>query len=736
MKRALLAACAAAFFASPALAGNITWHGGNVQVTSTTHAIFWLPPGQHFEPTTGNAATDAANDTRYENFMIRYLQNVGGSDLYNTTTQYTGANGQITNVSTFAGSTVDTNAYPHAGTTVDPLGNDDLQNEVDAVRAAQGWPAGDQNGYFIFTANGIQSCFNSSNCSYNAYCAYHYWFDGTDGAISWANMPEARSLGGCGSANVTGDNDADADIELDVLSHEHLEMVTDPQGDGWYDTNYSGENGDKCVRTYGIRNSIGANIYMNNFAFQLQREWSNAISGCAMSYETSAPFINQPTLQLSASLAPATFPGNPGDALVYTLTVTNPSNAEAATNLVLNTTLPAGLTRTGGASLSINVGNLAVHDSATYAINVTPGSWLLDGSVETVSTVAGYQDILGNVRPDIAASDSSTVVNAQPTLNLPGPQTQDYHDALTFGISATDVNAGDTITLTASGLPAGLTFTDNGNRTGTVSGTLTATPGVYTATFTANDHHHTTLVNGTVTITVTTEETTLTYTGPTVILQGGSGLTLQARLLEDGTVAPNPFGQTIHFTIGSDSCNGTTDATGLAQCSVIPTGPLGNETITSTFAGDTYYKPSSDSDTVIVFSFPSRGAFAVGDRTLAEAGPSATVTWWSDSWWALNSLTGGTAPLSFKGFAGVVTTLPTTSPANVCGTTFKTGPGNSPPPTEGVPSYMGVLVATSATKSGSTVNGTWSGIVVVKTDPGYSPSPGHPGTGTIVGVFC
>jgi hypothetical protein len=40
------------------------------------------------------------------------------------------------------------------------------------------------------------------------------------------------------------------------------------------------------------------------------------------------------------------------------------------------------------------------------------------------------------------------------------------------------------------------------------------------------------------------------------------------------------------------------------------------------------------------------------------------------------------------------------------------------------------------TKSGSTINGTWAKIVVVKTDPGYQPNPGHPGTGTIVATFC
>jgi hypothetical protein len=49
---------------------------------------------------------------------------------------------------------------------------------------------------------------------------------------------------------------------------------------------------------------------------------------------------------------------------------------------------------------------------------------------------------------------------------------------------------------------------------------------------------------------------------------------------------------------------------------------------------------------------------------------------------------------------------------------------------------MGVLVASSVTKTGSEIHGTWAKIVVVRTDTGYGPSPGHPGTGTIVASFC
>jgi hypothetical protein len=245
--------------------------------------------------------------------------------------------------------------------------------------------------------------------------------------------------------------------------------------------------------------------------------------------------------------------------------------------------------------------------------------------------------------------------------------------------------------------------------------------------------------NASAAFTIERAPTILTYTGPTVILQGASGVTLRAVLLEDAPnqPAPAPSGQTVTLGVGGQTCTGTVSSTGLVSCSLVFTGPLGEEPITAVFAGDQYYLPSSDTGkTATVFAFPSKGAFMLGDTNVATATSSIRVTWWSHGWWLQNNLSGGIAPASFKGFADHVSTLPTNSPVTVCGTRFKTSPGSSPRPPSGVPSYMGVLVASSATKAGSAVEGNWGKIVVVKTDPGYAPNAGHPGTGTIVATFC
>ena len=49
---------------------------------------------------------------------------------------------------------------------------------------------------------------------------------------------------------------------------------------------------------------------------------------------------------------------------------------------------------------------------------------------------------------------------------------------------------------------------------------------------------------------------------------------------------------------------------------------------------------------------------------------------------------------------------------------------------------MGVVVTSSVSKSGSQVAGDIVRIVVVRTDAGYAPKPGHPGTGTVVATYC
>lgn len=333
----------------------------------------------------------------------------------------------------------------------------------------------------------------------------------------------------------------------------------------------------------------------------------------------------------------------------------------------------------------------------------------------------------------VNASAGFTITQEESKVTYDGALTQDYHDQFTASAKLVDPVdgvpiAGKTITFT---LGVGDTCSVTTDSSGAASCSITPTQaaGSYsiTASFAGDVDYEPS--SDTKTFVITREETTTTYTGPLVILQGKS-VTLTGRLLEDGSTPIS--GRTLTLKLGSQSCTGATNASGDASCTLVVAVSLGPQALRAEFAGDAFYLPSSDTGKqAIVFAFPARGAFVLGNQTVAAATASESLTWWGSGWSGENDLSGGAANASFKGFANVFSSSP---PA--CGGTWTTTPGNSPPPVSGIPSYMGVLVADSVAKSGSTLSGHTVRIVVVLTQAGYAPNPGSPGIGRIVATYC
>src|SRR5262249_48065864 len=157
------------------------------------------------------------SDTSYENTILKYFQDVSGSQILNTTTQYCGNNGCPGDTSNFVTSIVDTTSYPKAGTGADPLKRSDLASEIAAQIGSNIWHHDScQYMYYIFLPNNVVDCNNAgTQCNTNKYCAYHT-YDTTGGKkFVWADIPDNRSnatIGGCGNSNVTGDNSADTTL--------------------------------------------------------------------------------------------------------------------------------------------------------------------------------------------------------------------------------------------------------------------------------------------------------------------------------------------------------------------------------------------------------------------------------------------------------------------------------------------------------------------------------------------
>ena len=406
------------------------------------------------------------------------------------------------------------------------------------------------------------------------------------------------------------------------------------------------------------------------------------------------------------------------------------NTGEAGDTFNFTVTIPPGWT----ASTDTKVLGAGVDSTAqiqlTPPLNAATGLYTLNATGHSVND------------PSVTSSSPVQVwvLRRPTTISYTGDLTADYHDPAQLSATLTDTISGMPLTGKSIDFALGTQTagaSTDGSGVAFASVVVNQTPGGVSvgATFAGDATYLPS--SDSKSFVITREETTTTYVGPTVILQGASGVTLRAQLLEDGTTAPVPFGQAITLSLGGQSCTGTADASGIASCTLVFNGALGPQPLKAEFAGDTYYLPSSDtSKTAIVFAFPSNGAFVLGDTTVAFAGPFTAVSWWGDGWAKENSLAGGQAPSAFKGFAEAVLSLPTSSPPGSCGGTWTTSGGNSPPPVSDVPSYMGVLVASSVTKPGSTISGDFVQIVVVKTDAGFAPSPGHAGSGTIVATFC
>jgi len=318
-------------------------------------------------------------------------------------------------------------------------------------------------------------------------------------------------------------------------------------------------------------------------------------------------------------------------------------------------------------------------------------------------------------------------------LTYTGDTSGDFHDPVTLSatltLSGTSTPlANQTITFSLGTQSCrGVTST-----TGTAACTLTlnqiAGPYTANASFAGSDVLQASSASAQ--LTITREETTLSYTGDTVIADQ-TPAHLSGVLPEDGLV---PIaGRTVVFTLGTSgsaqTCTAMTNAAGAAACTIFPVNqPSGTGVVAGNFAGDAFYLPSSASTTTIIFAFLSQGAFVLSDTT-AVVGP--TVEFWGADWSRQNVLSGGIVPNAFKGFASTISTNPPT-----CGDTWLSTPSNSSKPPDTLPPFMGVLVSTTVGTSGSTVSGNVPKIVVVKTNAGYAPDPGHPGTGALVAVYC
>ena len=287
---------------------------------------------------------------------------------------------------------------------------------------------------------------------------------------------------------------------------------------------------------------------------------------------------------------------------------------------------------------------------------------------------------------------------------------------------------------------ASIDWGDGHTSTGTVSGSN----GWFSV---SGSHTYNDEVVGSDTITVTITDTDNSANSATVT---DTATVNDANLTAGSISSPGSVSsQSVSLNAGFTDDNSTTSSTADFTATIdwgdghTSTGTVGGSggsysvTGPHTYAGTGYYTINVDvtddggstvdeHKTVLIYGTAKGGSFVIGSNNTAV---NTSVYFWGSQWAKNNPLT-ASAPGAFKGFEDQ-------PPLPDCGQTWTTDPGNSTPPPSGpLPAYMAVIVSSSISKSGSTITGNTPHLVVVRTNPGYQPDPGHPGTGTVVAQIC
>ncbi len=341
---------------------NLCWWGGPVVRAYTAHLIFW-------QGTTPLPAKVEPFIHEYEARIEAYFRNVeqddgSSSNTYSVAAQYGDSEGSGAYALTSVDSYVDVkDELPDAGEESEKKCTDsaaaksvcitdaNLHEEVENARKANpGWGVGLKNIYFVFTPPNVGGCFEAGSdttgdsCAFSengaGYCAYHSDFeDAAKEPVLYADMPDASGIEGCDSFEYP-EGVGSVDAILDNASHENIETITDPLGEGWLDQ-IGQEVADKCLppETFEIYGEpFGGTPATENESFEitpgtlfnevigsqdywLQTVWSNSAGefqgGCEQRMVNAAfniPTGAQATAPVTFSGAPS---GSPGDPVGY-----------------------------------------------------------------------------------------------------------------------------------------------------------------------------------------------------------------------------------------------------------------------------------------------------------------------------------------------------------------------------------------------------------------------------------
>lgn len=223
---------------------------------------------------------------------------------------------------------------------------------------------------------------------------------------------------------------------------------------------------------------------------------------------------------------------------------------------------------------------------------------------------------------------SAGSVNQPPDLTAPSNQTTPWGNQVSFTATATDPDVGDQLTYSLGSTPS----PPSGAAINGTSGAFTWTPGMsdigsHTIQVCVTDDGTPPMSDcETFNVDVGKRATMLVYGGDTSG-QWSSDASLSATLTDNsgGSMQGGGIsGKTVGFTLGSQSTSGSTNGSGVATATLNLTQVPGSYTMASSFAGDSYYLSSSDSDPFSIGQRPT--ALVYGGSTNGQYSDDATLS--------------------------------------------------------------------------------------------------------------
>ncbi|MFN8574732.1 MAG: hypothetical protein U0132_21945 [Gemmatimonadaceae bacterium] len=260
----------------------MAWHGGPIIPNPKVVTIYWSNSRIYTNGPTPGAVGAGTSDLSVVGYFLRHM---GGTQFWSINSQYYDMPGGIKR---FVPNSLQYTRFWANNTNV-PASHASVSDA--AIRAMVS--AGITAGKLPLDANAVYAVFSGPTVNLGGnfggsqgYCAYHnrftYVVAGLTYTLKYAVMPyNADLVGSCTAVNSPGhspNNDFAADAEVNTLSHELEEAVTDPRLNAWYDTQSPAqENADKCAWTFGTMyttaNGSKANVHFLGRDFLIQRNW-------------------------------------------------------------------------------------------------------------------------------------------------------------------------------------------------------------------------------------------------------------------------------------------------------------------------------------------------------------------------------------------------------------------------------------------------------------------------------